>query len=111
VIEPKAAELWFCGKQIHPGKALKDFIGNNEKTKVIVKIQKKGQGAPAREPAISEAEKKELMMYAYRKQEEAKVRENRFLFSSQLVALGFICCLNFFIITQKHCFHFNLNCV
>ena len=54
-------------------KKLKDFVGRNEKTKIIAKLQKKGQGAPAREPVFSEDEKKEMMAFAYRKQEEFKV--------------------------------------
>jgi hypothetical protein len=32
-----------------PGNKLKEHVGKNEKTKVICKLQKKGQGAPARE--------------------------------------------------------------
>jgi hypothetical protein len=31
-----------------------DYLGKNEKTKVIVKMQKKGHGAPVREPVIDE---------------------------------------------------------
>ena len=33
-------------------KKIGDFTGKNEKTKVIAKIQKKGRGAPAREPVV-----------------------------------------------------------
>ena len=35
----------------------------------------KGQGAPAREAVFSEEEKKKMMAYAYRKQEELKVSD------------------------------------
>jgi hypothetical protein len=35
-------------------------------------MQKKGQGAPGREPVFSQDEQKEMMAYAYRKQEEMK---------------------------------------
>lgn len=48
-------------------------MGRNEKTKIIAKLQKKGKGAPAREPIVSEEEQKHMMAYAYRKQEELKV--------------------------------------
>lgn len=50
-----------------------DFIGKNEKTKIIAKLQKKGQGPPAREPVFTEEEKKTMMAYAYKKQEQHKV--------------------------------------
>lgn len=72
VIEPAKAQLWFAGKQMLPDRKLSDFVGRNEKCKVIVKLQKSGEGAPSREPVISEAERKQMMMHAYRRQEELK---------------------------------------
>lgn len=72
VIEPAKAQLWFAGKQMLTDRMLSDFIGKNEKCKVIVKLQKSGEGAPGREPAIGEAERKQMMMHAYRRQEELK---------------------------------------
>jgi len=72
VITLEEAELWFCGKLITPGKCLMDFIGKNDKTKVVLKIQKKGGGPPGREPVMTEDERKELMLLAYRKQQDAK---------------------------------------
>ena len=32
--------IWFSGKEMQRGKVLADFVGKNEKTKVIVKVQK-----------------------------------------------------------------------
>lgn len=52
---------------------MKEFVGNNEKTKIIVKLQKRGSGKPAREPLMSEEERKQLMLHAYRRQEQLKV--------------------------------------
>ncbi|CAI9735723.1 Hypothetical predicted protein [Octopus vulgaris] len=72
VIPVDNADLWWAGKQLLRGKKLKDYIGNNEKTKIIAKLQKLGQGAPGREPVVSEQEQKEMMAYYYRKQEAAK---------------------------------------
>lgn len=72
VIELAKAQLWFAGKQMLPDKRLGEIIGNNEKCKVIVKLQKSGEGAPGREPIITEAERKQMMMHAYRRQEELK---------------------------------------
>lgn len=37
-----------------------------------MKLSKRGQGAPGREPVINEEERKQMMLHAYRKQEELK---------------------------------------
>ncbi len=73
MLEETNTHLWWAGKELVRGKKLEDYIGRNEKTKIIVKLQKKGQGAPAREPVLTEEEKKRMMSYAYKKQEELKV--------------------------------------
>ena len=52
-----------------------DFIGKNEKTTIIAKIQKKGGGAPVREQAVDEATQKEMMAFAFKKQQEMKALE------------------------------------
>ena len=57
------------------GKLLSDFVGKNEKTKVVVKLQKQGGGAPVREPAVDEKTQKEMMAYAFKKQQELKELE------------------------------------
>ena len=49
-LEPEGTSLWFAGKQMLADKLLRDSVGRHEKTKAVVKLQKKGQGAPAREP-------------------------------------------------------------
>ncbi len=49
-LPPDQATLWFAGKQMLPDKKLSEYVGRHEKTKAVVKLQKKGQGAPAREP-------------------------------------------------------------
>lgn len=72
VIEPAKAQLWFAGKQMLPDRQLYEFIGKNEKCKVVVKLQRSGEGAPGREPVFSEEERKQMMLQAYRRQEELK---------------------------------------
>ncbi|XP_045434344.1 cilia- and flagella-associated protein 298 isoform X1 [Pipistrellus kuhlii] len=74
VIAEPDAQLWWAGKELHRTKRLSDYVGKNEKTKIIVKIQQRGQGAPAREPVISSEEQKQLMLFYHRRQEELKVR-------------------------------------
>ncbi|XP_051973198.1 cilia- and flagella-associated protein 298 [Xyrauchen texanus] len=75
VISEEEAQLWWASKELQRGKKLQDYIGKNEKTKIFVKIQKRGQGAPAREPLVSEEDQKQMMMHYYRRQEELKKLE------------------------------------
>lgn len=75
VIPDEEAQLWWASKELQKEKKLQDYIGKNEKTKIVVKIQKRGQGAPAREPLVGEDEQKKMMMHYYRRQEELKKLE------------------------------------
>ncbi|XP_028840498.1 cilia- and flagella-associated protein 298 isoform X3 [Denticeps clupeoides] len=72
VIPPEEAQIWWAGKEMQPGKKLQDYVGKNEKTKIVVKLQKRGQGAPAREPLVSEEQQKLMMLHYHRRQEELK---------------------------------------
>lgn len=72
VIEPAKAQLWFAGRQMLDGKHLHDYVGRIDKCKVIVKLVKCGEGAPGREPVLSEDARKQLMLQQYRRQEELK---------------------------------------
>eukprot|EP00842_Homolaphlyctis_polyrhiza_P001013 jgi/Hompol1/1912/HPOL_000227-RA len=72
VIDPAEASLWWANKELLRDRKLSDFVGKNDKTKIIVKIQKRGQGPPLREPPITEQQQKEMMAYYYRKQEQQK---------------------------------------
>ncbi|XP_067253860.1 cilia- and flagella-associated protein 298 isoform X1 [Chanodichthys erythropterus] len=112
VIPDEEAQLWWASKELQRSKKLQDYVGKNEKTKIIVKIQKfqlcsclwrdrklsdfikkificvpkmneirvwnetrRGQGAPAREPLVSEDEQKQMMLHYYKRQEELKKLE------------------------------------
>ncbi|CAF0861911.1 unnamed protein product [Brachionus calyciflorus] len=72
VIPFSEATIWFSGKEMQSAKKLSDYLGKNEKSKVIVKIQKKGKGAPSREPVVSEEEQKKMMAFHFKRQEEMK---------------------------------------
>lgn len=72
-MDVQTAQLWFSGKELLRGKKLRDFVGPNEKTKVVVKLHKRGAGKPAREPVMSEDDRKQMMLHAFRRQEELKV--------------------------------------
>jgi len=72
VIDFTEAVLWFATKEMARDKPLAEYLGKNEKTKVIVKLSKKGSGPPGREPVFNEEERKEMMMQSHRRQEELK---------------------------------------
>ncbi|KAJ3315100.1 hypothetical protein HDV04_004241 [Boothiomyces sp. JEL0838] len=71
VFVPGETSLWWAGKELKSN-TLASYVGKNDKTKIMVKIQKAGQGQPIREPTISEQEQKNLMAYYYRKEQENK---------------------------------------
>ncbi|XP_069127896.1 cilia- and flagella-associated protein 298-like [Argopecten irradians] len=72
VLPEANTSIWFSGKEMLRGKLLKDFVGKNEKTKIIAKLQKRGLGVPQREQVVSEEEQKKMMAYYYKKQEDYK---------------------------------------
>lgn len=76
VFEPAKVQLWFAGRQLLAENRLNDYLGNNEKCKVILKIVKHGEGAPGREPVFSEEARKQIMLQQYRRQEELKSLED-----------------------------------
>jgi len=43
-MELDTASLWWAGKEIARGKKLYDFVGKNEKTKIVCKLQKVTDG-------------------------------------------------------------------
>jgi hypothetical protein len=45
-----------------------DRLGWNEKTKVVAKLQRPGSGPPAREPSVSEEERKAMMAHYFKRQ-------------------------------------------
>lgn len=75
VLDENTATLWWAGKELKRGKLLFDYLGRNEKTKIIAKLQKPNQGAPVREAPLSEEDQKNLIAYYYKKQEELKKLE------------------------------------
>eukprot|EP00884_Botryococcus_braunii_P001768 jgi/Botrbrau1/11592/Bobra.247_1s0013.2 len=71
-LSPEDTELWFAGKKLLSGNTLADHVGKNDKTKVVIKVTRKGQGAPAREPVVDEETQKAMMAWYFKKQEEQK---------------------------------------
>ncbi|KAI9202949.1 uncharacterized protein BJ171DRAFT_425852 [Polychytrium aggregatum] len=75
VFDPADTSMWWAGKELAREKHLSDYVGRNEKTKIVAKIQKRGRHAPVREPPLNEEGQKALMAYYYKKQEEQKKLE------------------------------------
>ncbi|XP_053703404.1 cilia- and flagella-associated protein 298 [Synchiropus splendidus] len=75
VITQDQCQLWWAARELQGGRKLHHYVGKNEKTKLVVKIQKKGQGAPAREPLVTEEQQKQMMLQYHRRQEELKKLE------------------------------------
>jgi len=72
VLDPAAISLWCFSKELQRDKLLSDYVGKNDKTKVVAKLQKKGAGAPQREPVVSEDEQKAMIAFYHKKQKEAE---------------------------------------
>lgn len=66
------ASLWCFSKELQLDKKLSDYVGKNEKTKVVAKLQKKGAHAPQKEPIITEDEQKAMIAHYHKKQQEAE---------------------------------------
>ena len=70
VADPQDTKLWFASKELNIGSSLRDYMGKNEKTKVVIKVASKKAGQPSREPLISEHDQKLLMMHSAKRREE-----------------------------------------
>jgi len=68
--DPEASSLWCFSKELQRDKLLCDYVGKNDKSKVVCKLQKKGAGAPAREPVVSEDEQKAMIAFYHKKQQD-----------------------------------------
>nr|XP_042896320.1 cilia- and flagella-associated protein 298 [Parasteatoda tepidariorum] len=72
VLIDNKAEIWWANKNLDKDKILSDYVGKNEKSKLVVKLQKQGHGAPGREPILTEQQKKHLMLAEFQRREEFK---------------------------------------
>jgi hypothetical protein len=75
VLDHTQTNLWWAGKQLSLEQTLEQYIGRNEKTKIVAKLAPKSAGAPVREPRIDENTHKAMMAHYYKKQEENKKLE------------------------------------
>mmetsp|Transcript_2583 Transcript_2583/g.6045 ORF Transcript_2583/g.6045 Transcript_2583/m.6045 type:complete len:288 (+) Transcript_2583:43-906(+) len=71
VLEPDC-QMWWAGKQVMREKLLSEYVGRNEKTKIVCRLTSANAGAPVREPRIDEDTHKAMLSHYYKKQEENK---------------------------------------
>ena len=77
ILEEDSSELWIASRCLDRREQFSTRYGRNEKTKMIGKLQKLGGGAPGREAAVNEDERKAMMAFYFKKQEEMKqIAEN-----------------------------------
>lgn len=72
VLDHTQTNLWWAGKELRVDQTLDQYVGRNEKTKIVAKLAPKASGAPVREPRIDEGTHKAMMAHYYKKQEETK---------------------------------------
>ena len=72
VLDDATAELWVASRCFDRNQTVGERLGRNEKTKVIGKMQRPGAGAPGREPVVNEDERKAMMAFYFKQQEEQK---------------------------------------
>jgi len=76
VMNEESTVMWWASKMLDRSKTLQDFVGRNDKTKIVVQLTKKGAGAPVRQSQNqSEEEQKAMMAYYFKKKEEWKKLE------------------------------------
>jgi len=72
VLDWTQTNLWWAGKELRNDQTLGDYVGRNEKTKIVAKLAPKSSGAPIREPRVDENTHKAMLAHYYKKQEEQK---------------------------------------
>ncbi|CDJ31676.1 uncharacterized protein EMH_0009880 [Eimeria mitis] len=64
--------LWWTGKQLQQTEYLSKYLGTNEKTKTVVRLQPKSAGPPVREPRMDAETHKAVLAYCHKKRQEEK---------------------------------------
>ena len=71
------SSMWWAKKELLGSRSLSEYVGKNEKCKVIVKLTVKGKGAPMAEAPIDAETQKRMMAFYHKKQEEMKKLDNQ----------------------------------
>lgn len=70
IIPTAKAALWFSGKEMAPDSTIGSYCGNNEKSKVTVKVSPTGAIAPSKEPRMQYDEQREMRAYIEKRRAE-----------------------------------------
>eukprot|EP01086_Lenisia_limosa_P006301 TRINITY_DN25027_c0_g1_i1.p1 TRINITY_DN25027_c0_g1~~TRINITY_DN25027_c0_g1_i1.p1 ORF type:complete len:299 (-),score=56.12 TRINITY_DN25027_c0_g1_i1:113-916(-) len=71
-LDPETSMGWWCSKSMDRSKLLSDVVGKNEKTKIILKMTKKGSATPVQEPTLDPVAQQNMVKYWHQKQEDEK---------------------------------------
>ncbi|CAI5727473.1 unnamed protein product [Hyaloperonospora brassicae] len=77
VLSGETAELWWAGKRFTRDTNVCDVVGKNDKSTIIVTLQKKGEGAPRRESAVHEDERKAMTAFCCQKQQTQQQQQQQ----------------------------------
>ncbi|PRP80082.1 hypothetical protein PROFUN_10765 [Planoprotostelium fungivorum] len=75
VYDERTATLWWSNKELLRDQKIGDFIGRNEKTKIMVKLAKSGSSGPPARDNTETQQQKEMLAYYYKKQQEHQKME------------------------------------
>ena len=64
--------LWVAGKEFERGQLISDRLGTNEKTRVVAKLSREGDGPPPREPIVRDDERNAMLEHYHKRNEELK---------------------------------------
>lgn len=70
LLDATSTSLWVAGKEMERDQLISDRLGKNEKTKVVAKLQREGDGPPTREPIVREDERNAMLEHYHKRQEE-----------------------------------------
>jgi hypothetical protein len=72
ILETSDTAMWWAGKDLQQDKMLHEYVGKNEKTKLVCRMQPKASGAPVRESRIDKDTHSAMLQHYHKKQEEEK---------------------------------------
>jgi hypothetical protein len=72
LLDSKTTSLWVAGKEFERGRLVSDRLGSNEKTRVVAKLSREGDGPPAREPIVRDDERNAMLEHYHKRNEELK---------------------------------------
>ena len=72
LLDSKTTSLWVAGKEFERGQLISDRLGTNEKTRVVAKLSREGDGPPPRDPIVRDDERNAMLEHYHKRNEELK---------------------------------------